>query len=157
MATGSGAEDDTHSKNPDVDRASVKSLEETHQSWLLEPKAEKKKKEIDLGCMVCSRKLFLILFVTTIAASSIVGLSVLFWKMTPRKHHHPPPLDNYTIALKMALKFFDAQKCKAALARSCTHHLSPFGKMLTTLMDLFLCSMPRQSQPITWVSTASPS
>lgn len=110
MATGSGAEDDTHSKNPDVDRASVKSLEETHQSWLLEPKAEKKKKEIDLGCMVCSRKLFLILFVTTIAASSIVGLSVLFWKMTPRKHHHPPPLDNYTIALKMALKFFDAQK-----------------------------------------------
>ncbi|XP_024371991.1 endoglucanase 25 [Physcomitrium patens] len=110
MATDSGAEDDTRSRNLDVDRASVKSLEETQQSWLLEPKTKKKKKEIDLGCMVCSRKLFLIIFGTIFAASAIVGLSILIWKVAPRKHHRPPPLDNYTVALKLALKFFDAQK-----------------------------------------------
>lgn len=113
MSMDSGAEDEsTRSRNlADFDRASVKSLEETQQSWLLEPAAKKKQKKIDLGCIVCSRKLFLIIFGTLLAASAIVGLSILIWKVAPRKHHHPPPLDNYTIALKLALRFFDAQKC----------------------------------------------
>lgn len=110
MAMDSGAEDDNRSRNLDFDRASVKSLEETQQSWLLEPTAQKKQKQIDLGCMVCSRKLFLIIFGTLLAASAVVGLSILIWKLAPRKHPHPAPLDNYTVALKMALRFFDAQK-----------------------------------------------
>lgn len=116
MAMDSGAEDDNRSRNLDFDRASVKSLEETQQSWLLEPAAKKTQKQIDLGCMVCSRKLFLIVFGTLFAASAIVGLSILIWKVAPRKHHHPPPLDNYTIALKLALRFFDAQKCTSVSA-----------------------------------------
>jgi endoglucanase len=112
MATDSDAGDDHRSRQLDVDHASVKSLEETQQSWLLEPQTKKKKKQIDLGCMVCSQKLFLIIVGTLAVASAIVGLSVVIWKFAPKKHHHPAPLDNYTIALKMALKFFDAQKCK---------------------------------------------
>lgn len=119
MSMDSGAEDDNRSRNLDFDRASVKSLEETQQSWLLEPAAQKKQKQIDLGCMVCSRKLFLIIFGTLLAASAIVGLSIVIWKFAPRKHHHPAPLDNYTIALKMALRFFDAQKCKTCAPQ---HH-----------------------------------
>jgi len=113
MATDSDVGDDhQRSRRLDVDHASVKSLEETQQSWLLEPQTKKKKKQIDLGCMVCSYKLFSIIFGTLFAAGAIVGLSIIIWKYAPRKHHHPPPLDNYTMAFKMALKFFDAQKCK---------------------------------------------
>jgi hypothetical protein len=108
----SGAEDDGRSRNLDFDHASVKSLEETQQSWLLEPTTKKKAKQIDLGCMVCSRKLFMIIVYVLLGASVIVGLSIVIWKFAPRKHHHPPPLDNYTIALQKALKFFDAQKCE---------------------------------------------
>lgn len=108
----SGAEDDGRSRNLDFDHASVKSLEETQQSWLLEPTTKKKAKQIDLGCMVCSRKLFMIIVYVLLGASVIVGLSVIIWKFAPRKHHRPPPLDNYTIALQKALKFFDAQKCE---------------------------------------------
>ncbi|KAG0592842.1 hypothetical protein M758_1G275700 [Ceratodon purpureus] len=110
MATDSDAGDDHRSRQLDVDHASVKSLEETQQSWLLEPQTKKKKKQVDLGCMVCSQKLFLIIVGTIAVASAIVGLSIIIWKFAPKKHHHPAPLDNYTIALKMALKFFDAQK-----------------------------------------------
>lgn len=113
MGADSDAGDDHHqqrSRHLDVDHASVKSLEETQQSWLLEPQTKKKKKQIDLGCMVCSYKLFTIIFGTLLAASAIVGLSIIIWKFAPKKHHHPPPLDNYTMAFKMALKFFDAQK-----------------------------------------------
>lgn len=115
MAMDSGAEDDTRSRNLDFDRASVKSLEETQQSWLLEPATKKKQKQVDLGCVVCSRKLFFIVFGTLLAASAIVGLSILIWKVAPRKHHRLAPLDNYTVALKLALRFFDAQKCKLFL------------------------------------------
>lgn len=112
MIMDSEAGDDTRSRKMDFDMASLKSLEETQQSWLLEPAAPKEKKEIDLGCVVCSRKMFFIIIGTLFAAGAIVGLSILIYKFAPRKQHHPPPLDNYTIALKMALKFFDAQKCK---------------------------------------------
>jgi endoglucanase len=117
MATDSDAGDDHRSRQLDVDHASVKSLEETQQSWLLEPTAQKKQKQIDLGCMVCSRKLFLIICGTLLAASAVVGLSILIWKLAPRKHPHPAPFDNYTVALKMALRFFDAQKCKLVVAQ----------------------------------------
>lgn len=110
MIMDSEAGDDTRSRKMDFDMASLKSLEETQQSWLLEPAAPKEKKEIDLGCVVCSRKMFFIIIGTLFAAGAIVGLSILIYKFAPRKQHHPPPLDNYTIALKMALKFFDAQK-----------------------------------------------
>lgn len=146
MATDSGAEDDTRSRNLDVDRASVKSLEETQQSWLLEPKTKKKKKEIDLGCMVCSRKLFLIIFGTIFAASAIVGLSILIWKVAPRKHHRPPPLDNYTVALKLALKFFDAQKCERTLACPSTHQ-RPSGVIVLNFL-VFTSGYHRGCSPV---------
>lgn len=129
MGADSDAGDDHHqarSRHLDVDHASVKSLEETQQSWLLEPQTKKKKKQIDLGCMVCSYKLFTIIFGTLLAASAIVGLSIIIWKFAPKKHHHPPPLDNYTMAFKMALKFFDAQKCKLTLHSICLMPLTDF-------------------------------
>lgn len=128
VAMDSEAENDVRSRNLDFDRASVKSLEETQQSWLLEPKTKKKVRQVDLGCMTCSRKLFLIFLCVFLTAGAIVGFSILIWKLAPRKHHHPPPLDNYTIALQMALRFFDAQKCKSSNAlhwknRSSTIHV----------------------------------
>jgi endoglucanase len=108
-AMDSGAEDN-QSRNLDFDRASVRSLEETQQSWLLEPARHKAKPQVDLGCMTCSRKFFFIFLCVLFGASATVGLAILIWKVAPRKHHSPQPLDNYTIALQKSLLFFDAQK-----------------------------------------------
>ncbi|KAJ0594514.1 putative cellulase [Helianthus annuus] len=89
------ATDDDRSRNlNDFDKAPLsRPLDETQQSWLLGPGEQKKKKYVDLGCIIVSRKIFV-------------------WTTVPRHHKHPPPVDNYTIALGKALRFFNAQKCK---------------------------------------------
>lgn len=107
-----GVEDDICSRNLDVDWVLVKSLEEMQQSWLLEFKIKKKKKEIDLGCMVCSCKLFFIIFGIIFVVSVIVGLLIFIWKVVFCKYYCFLFLDNYIVVLKLVLKFFDVQKCE---------------------------------------------
>ncbi|KAJ9536557.1 hypothetical protein OSB04_un000256 [Centaurea solstitialis] len=108
------ATDDDRSRNlNDFDRAALsRPLDETQQSWLLGPGEQKKKKYVDLGCIIVSRKIFVWTLGLILAAGFIAGLVTLIVKTVPRHHKHPPPPDNYTIALQKALMFFNAQKCK---------------------------------------------
>jgi mlo protein len=86
-------------------------LDETQQSWLLGPPGEqKKKKYVDLGCIIVSRKIFLWTVGTILVCGVIAGFITLIVKTVPRhKHNHAPP-DNYTLALHKALMFFNAQR-----------------------------------------------
>ncbi|MFS7978803.1 putative cellulase [Helianthus anomalus] len=112
MNTADSATDDDRSRNlNDFDRASLsRRLDETQQSWLLGPGEQKKKKYVDLGCVVVSRKIFVWTVGLLLAAGFIAGFVVLLVKTVPRHHKHPPPKDNYTLALQKALMFFNAQK-----------------------------------------------
>ncbi|KAF9587184.1 hypothetical protein IFM89_039624 [Coptis chinensis] len=106
------ATDDDRSRNlQDFDRAALsRPLDETQQSWLLGPMEQKKKKYVDLGCVVVSRKIFVWTVGTLLAAGFIAGFITLIVKTVPRHHHSHPPPDNYTLALHKALMFFNAQK-----------------------------------------------
>ncbi|MFS7977535.1 putative cellulase [Helianthus anomalus] len=88
------ATNDDRSRNlNDFDKAVLsRPLDETQQSWL--------------------RKIFVWTVGLILAAGFIVGFVTLIVKTVPRHHKHPPPPDNYTIALGKALRFFNAQKCK---------------------------------------------
>lgn len=114
--TADSATDDDRSRNlQDLDRAALSSrpLDETQQSWLLGPTGEqKKKKYVDLGCIIVSRKIFIWTVGTLLVSGLLAGLIVLIVKTVPRHHHAKPPPDNYTIALHKALMFFNAQKCE---------------------------------------------
>lgn len=111
--------DDEKSRNTDWDRASIShrtyqnnQLDETQQSWLLGPSDKKKKKYVDLGCVVCSRTALKWTLWSILIAFVVIGLPIIIAKSLP-KHKHPiPPPDNYTLALHKALLFFNAQKCK---------------------------------------------
>ncbi|XP_047307271.1 endoglucanase 25-like [Impatiens glandulifera] len=107
------ATDDDRSRNlHDYDRAALsRQLDETQQSWLLGPSEQKKKKKyVDLGCIIVSRKIFLWTVGSILAAAFLAGLIILIVKTVPRHHHPKPPPDNYTLALHKALMFFNAQK-----------------------------------------------
>ncbi|CAN6475822.1 unnamed protein product [Victoria cruziana] len=106
------ATDDDRSRNlQDYDRAALsRQLDETQQSWLLGPTEKKKKKYVDLGCMIVSRKLFVWTVGTIVACGLLAGLITLIVKTVPHHHRPPPPPDNYTQALHKALMFFNAQK-----------------------------------------------
>lgn len=97
----------------EFDRAAMsRPLDETQQSWLLGPGEQKKKKYVDLGCIIVSRKIFIWTVGTILAAGFLIGFITLIVKTVPRHHHKPPPPDNYTVALNKALMFFNGQKCK---------------------------------------------
>lgn len=104
------ATDDDRSRNMDLDRASLQKLEETQQSWLLGPAEQKKKQYVDLGCVVCSRKLFKKIVLCIVAAIVLIGFVVMLVKLIPRRHSPPPPEDDYTRALHKVLLFFNEQK-----------------------------------------------
>ncbi|GAB2278280.1 hypothetical protein Dimus_012970 [Dionaea muscipula] len=110
------ATDDDRSRNlNEYDRAALSSsrqLDETQQSWLLGPSDQKnkKKKYVDLGCVIVSRKIFFWTLGTLLAAAFIAGLITLIVKTVPHHHPPPPPPDNYTLALHKALMFFNAQR-----------------------------------------------
>lgn len=112
------ATDDDRSRNlNDLDRAALsRPLDETQQSWLLGPTEQKKKKYVDLGCIIVSRKIFIWTVGTIVAAALLAGFITLIVKTVPRHHHKNPPPDNYTLALHKALKFFNAQKCKCGIS-----------------------------------------
>ncbi|KAL6180743.1 hypothetical protein ACLB2K_047403 [Fragaria x ananassa] len=113
IAADSATDDDRSRNLQDLDRAALSSrpLDETQQSWLLGPSGEqKKKKYVDLGCIIVSRKIFLWTLGTLLVSGLLAGLIVLIVKTVPRHHHAKPPPDNYTVALHKALMFFNAQK-----------------------------------------------
>lgn len=115
----SATTDDDRSR--DLDRAALSTssllrppLDETQQSWLLaapgDSSSSRKKKYVDLGCLLVSRKLFIWSLSALLAAALLAGLITLIVKTVPRHHRPPPPPDNYTIALHKALMFFNAQR-----------------------------------------------
>ena len=110
------ATDDDRSRNlQDLDRAALSSrpLDETQQSWLLGPTGEKKKKKyVDLGCIIVSRKIFVWTVGIILAVGFVAGLIAIIVKFVPRHNDRHPPPDNYTLALHKALMFFNAQKCE---------------------------------------------
>ncbi|XP_049372387.1 endoglucanase 12 [Solanum verrucosum] len=130
IATTTGGEsttdDDNRSRNFDLDRASVnqlqrydnydrstqssRNLDETQQSWLLGPPEKKKKKYVDLGCIICSRKALKYTFIGIIVAFAVIALPTIVVKVWPKHKSQPSLPDNYTFALRKALMFFDAQK-----------------------------------------------
>lgn len=109
-------DDDRSGNLQELDRGALsRPLDETQQSWLLGPKELKKKKYVDLGCILVSRKIFLWTLGTIIVTALLSGFITLIVKTVPHHKHKPPPPDNYTIALQTALKFFNAQRCKKYL------------------------------------------
>lgn len=118
-ATGSNTADDDDRRSRDWDKASLAHqhqfdhLDETQQSWLLGHTIEErnKKKYVDLGCVVCSRKALKWTLYGFAAAVFLIALPVIIAKTIPHHKPKPPPPDNYTLALHKALLFFNAQKC----------------------------------------------
>lgn len=110
------ATDDDRSRNLDIDRGAMsRTLDETQQSWLLAgpgDRARKKKKYVDIGCLVVSRKLFVWTLGVLLAAAVFAGVVAGIAKAIPRRHRPPPPPDDYTVALHKALMFFNAQRCE---------------------------------------------
>lgn len=106
------ATDDDRSRNlQDFDRAALsRPLDETQQSWLLGPTEKKKKKYVDLGCIIVSRKIFVWTVGTLLVSALLAGFITLIVKTVPRHHHSHAPPDNYTLALHKALMFFNAQR-----------------------------------------------
>ncbi|XAR49205.1 Cellulase [Bertholletia excelsa] len=95
----------------DLDRAALsRQLDETQQSWLLGPTEQKKKKYVDLGCIIVSRKLFVWTVGTILAAGLLAGLITLIVSVAERHRHQHSKPDNYTLALHKALMFFNAQR-----------------------------------------------
>ncbi|XP_015873595.2 endoglucanase 12 [Ziziphus jujuba] len=127
--TGNNAEDDDHHRNngtsEDWDRASLyhrqqsnldldhnhqHQLNDTQRSWLLGPPDVKKTKYVDLGCIICSRKALKWSILSFVIAFMVIALPIIIVKAIPKHKSHPPPPDNYTLALHKALLFFNAQK-----------------------------------------------
>ncbi|KQK21861.1 endoglucanase 9 [Brachypodium distachyon] len=107
------ATDDDRSRNLDLDRGALsRTLDETQQSWLLAGPGDqaRKKKYVDLGCLVVSRKLFVWTVGVLVAAAAFAGIVAGIAQAIPKHHPQPPPPDEYTVALRKALMFFNAQK-----------------------------------------------
>ncbi|RRT82265.1 hypothetical protein B296_00020388 [Ensete ventricosum] len=116
ISNADSATDDDRSRNlQEYDRAALsRQLDETQQSWLLaapgDPSGKKKKRYVDLGCIVVSRKLFLWTLGSVLGVGLLIGLIMLIVKTVPHRHRPPPPPDEYTLALHKALMFFNAQR-----------------------------------------------
>ncbi|KAF8117813.1 hypothetical protein N665_0008s0155 [Sinapis alba] len=106
--------DDNRSRNKqELDRATLpRPLDATRQSWLLEPQQPKKKKYVDLGCILVSRKIFLWTLGTVLVTTLLAGSITMIFRHVSHHKQTEPQLDNYTVALSKALMFFNAQKCK---------------------------------------------
>ncbi|KAG6532627.1 endoglucanase 10-like [Zingiber officinale] len=116
ISNADSATDDDRSRNlQEYDRAALsRQLDETQQSWLLaapgDAAGKKKKRYVDLGCVVVDRKIFLWTVGSVLGVGLLIGLIVLIVKTVPHRHRPPPPPDEYTQALHKALMFFNAQR-----------------------------------------------
>lgn len=119
ISNADSATDDDRSR--DLDRGALMrhQLDETQQSWLLagpgDQAGKKKKKYVDIGCMVIDRKIFLWTVGTILGVGLFIGFVMMIVKLVPHKKPPPPPPDQYTQALHKALMFFNAQRCKEAI------------------------------------------
>lgn len=94
-------------------------LSDTQKSWLLGPPEDnKKKKYVDLGCVVCSRKLLKWSVWTLVIGFLVIAMPIILVNTLPKDKPRPPPPDNYTLALHKALLFFNAQKCEFSSSSS---------------------------------------
>lgn len=110
----SGGREDERSRNMEWEKQH-RQLDETQQSWLLGPNHQgnkNKKKYIDLGCIICGRKVFKYTIWSLVIAFFVIALPIIIAKSLPNRSSPPSPPDNYTVALHKALLFFNAQKCK---------------------------------------------
>ncbi|KAL5703469.1 Endoglucanase 12 [Ranunculus cassubicifolius] len=109
-----GDEDDNdanRTRSTDLDRAALyPQLDEVQQSWLLGPPERSKKKYIDFGCIVCTHQVVRWTLAGVVLALLVIALPIIITKTVNQKQDHPRPPDNYTQALKTALRFFNAQK-----------------------------------------------
>lgn len=99
-------------------------LDEMQQSWLLgpeDPMKKRKKEYVDLGCVVCKRKILKWSIIAILVVFFVVALPITITKSLPKHAHQTAPPDNYTLALHKALVFFNAQKCTSSLSL----HYSP--------------------------------
>ncbi|KAM7280907.1 hypothetical protein ACFE04_008041 [Oxalis oulophora] len=106
-------EDDDSRRSTDFDKAALspdnntnnsRELDEIQKSWLLGPRAEKKKKYVHLGCgLIVTRKILSWMVGTLVMSAFITGFVFLIVNTVPRHKHHLPPPDNYTLALRKTL------------------------------------------------------
>ncbi|VAI02218.1 unnamed protein product [Triticum turgidum subsp. durum] len=114
ISNADSATDDDRSR--DLDRGAMMrhQLDETQQSWLLagpgDQAGKKKKKYVDIGCMVIDRKIFMWTVGLILGVGLFVGFVMMIVKLVPHKKPPPPPPDQYTLALHKALMFFNAQR-----------------------------------------------
>uniref|UniRef100_A0A804P879 cellulase n=1 Tax=Zea mays TaxID=4577 RepID=A0A804P879_MAIZE len=113
ISNADSATDDDRSR--DLDRAALmRQLDETQQSWLLagpgDQAGKKKKRYVDLGCVVVDRKIFMWTVGTILGLGVFIGFIMMIVKLVPHKRPPPPPPDQYTQALHKALMFFNAQR-----------------------------------------------
>ncbi|XP_024993947.1 endoglucanase 12-like [Cynara cardunculus var. scolymus] len=114
--------DDQNRRKEDMDKASLYNiqthqsgtLDETQQSWLLDPNEASRKKSktryVDLGCIVVKRKVLKWTVIGILVAFLVIGVPIIIAKSLPKHKSRPPPPDQYTEALHKALQFFNAQK-----------------------------------------------
>ncbi|CAM9001005.1 unnamed protein product [Rhodiola kirilowii] len=110
--------DDLSDRRSDYDRAAIipsshHHLDETQQSWLLDTRdksANKKNKYVDLGCIIVSRKLLKWTLITIAVLLVVVAMPIIIVKTLPKHKASAPPPDEYSVALRKALLFFNAQK-----------------------------------------------
>ncbi|KAI3728185.1 hypothetical protein L6452_16817 [Arctium lappa] len=116
-------EDENRRKELEMDKASLYNiqthqqsgtLDETQQSWLLDPNEASRKKSktryVDLGCIVVKRKVLKWTLIGVVVAFLVIGVPIIIAKSIPKHKSRPPPPDQYTEALHKALLFFNAQK-----------------------------------------------
>ncbi|VAI02216.1 unnamed protein product [Triticum turgidum subsp. durum] len=107
ISNADSATDDDRSR--DLDRGAMMrhQLDETQQSWLLagpgDQAGKKKKKYVDIGCMVIDRKIFMWTVGLILGVGLFVGFVMMIVKLVPHKKPPPPPPDQYTLALHKAL------------------------------------------------------
>jgi endoglucanase len=149
ISNADSATDDDRSR--DLDRAALmRQLDETQQSWLLagpgDQAGDKKKRYVDLGCVVVDRKIFMWTVGTILGVGLFIGFVMMIVKLVPHKKPPPPPPDQYTQALHKALMFFNAQRCECYFVSPpfFLHHTAPssIGSFLLSSPLLSLNSDP---------------
>jgi endoglucanase len=137
ISNADSATDDDRSR--DLDRGAMMrhQLDETQQSWLLagpgDQAGKKKKKYVDIGCMVIDRKIFMWTVGTILGVGLFIGFVMMIVKLVPHKKPAPPPPDEYTLALHKALMFFNAQRCESFLSSDFSSQFPPFFLLRSSL------------------------
>ncbi|RWW79227.1 hypothetical protein BHE74_00012497 [Ensete ventricosum] len=95
-----------------IDKAALvrEQLDETQQGWLLGPRDVKKDKYIDLWIVVCKKEMVKWVVYSLLIAFVVIGVPIIVAKMMPKPKEPVLLSDEYTVALRLALEFFNAQK-----------------------------------------------